>query len=99
MKENFIRKMPLLIGGICLVFFHHAKAQTSKILSLDEAINLGITHSKQLETDNIQLKIADSKVIQGQNLALPQVGLNLSYIRIAIILRLFGLIFPRVMSF
>ena len=94
MKENFIRKMPLLIGGICFVLFHHAKAQTSKILSLEDAITLGIAHSKQLQTDNIQMKIADSKVIQGQNLALPQVSLNLSYIRISDNITPFRVNFP-----
>ena len=94
MKENFIRKMSLLIGGICLVLFHHAKAQTSKILSLEDAITLGIAHSKQLQTDNIQMRIADSKVIQGQNLALPQVGLNLSYIRISDNITPFRVNFP-----
>ena len=85
-------KIPLLI--LCLAMSGFSKAQERKILGLDEAINLGIAHSKQLQTDNIQMKIADSKVIQGQNLALPQVGLNLSYIRISDNITPFRVSFP-----
>ena len=70
-------KIPLLI--LCLVMSRYSKAQEQKILSLDEAINLGIAHSKQLQTDNIQVRIAESKVLQGIQSQVAQVSLNLSY--------------------
>ena len=85
-------KIPLLI--LCLAMSGYSKAQERKILSLDEAINLGIAHSKQLQTDNIQMKIAESKVIQGVQSQAAQVSLNLSYIRISDNITPFRVNFP-----
>ena len=85
-------KIPLLI--LCLVMSRYSKAQEQKILSLDEAINLGIAHSKQLQTDNIQVRIAESKVLQGIQSQVAQVSLNLSYIRISDNITPFRVNFP-----
>ena len=90
MKHNL--KIPLLI--FCLAMSGYSKAQERKILSLDEAINLGIAHSKQLQTDNIQMKIAESKVVQGVQSQAAQVSLNLSYIRISDNITPFRVNFP-----
>ena len=90
MKHNL--KIPLLI--LCLAMGGFSKAQERKILSLDEAINLGITHSKQLQTDNVQMKIAESKIIQGIQSQAAQVSLNLSYVRISDNITPFKVNFP-----
>ncbi len=94
MKENFIRKIPLILFGICFVFGNNTKAQIPRILELEEAITLGITHSKNLALDNINLQLADSKILQNKSAKLPQVGLNLSYVRISDNITPFRVSFP-----
>lgn len=95
MKENFIRRIPLLILGIWLATIISAHAQNSKILTLDEAIFLGITHSKSVQLDSINLQLADSKILQNTQSKLPQVGLNLSYVRISDNITPFKVAFPQ----
>ena len=95
MKENFIRKIPLLILGIWLSPFSAIQAQISKILTLDEAIVLGITHSKSVQLDSINLQLVDSKISQNTQSKLPQIGLNLSYIRISNNITPFTVAFPQ----
>lgn len=94
MKKNFIRKISILLFGICLAFSDEIQAQTSRIISLEEAISLGITHSKSLQLDNFNLQQADSKILQNKNSKLPQVGVNLSYVRISDNITPFTVKFP-----
>jgi outer membrane protein len=94
MKEKFIRKIPLLIIGICITFSHQLQAQNPRILALEDAISLGITHSKSLELDSFNLQLADSKILQNKNAKLPQIGLNLSYIRVSDNITPFRVNFP-----
>jgi outer membrane protein len=95
MKEHYIRKIPLLIFGICLSLSNYINAQTPRFLTLEEAITLGVTHSKNLQLDNYNSQIADSKILQNKNAKLPQVGVNLSYIRISDNITPFKVAFPQ----
>lgn len=92
MYHKLKTKIPLLIS--CLLMSGYCQAQEQKIMTLDEAINLGITHSKQLQTDAIQLKIAESKVLQGIQSQMAQVSVNLSYVRISDNITPFRVSFP-----
>lgn len=95
MKRNFIKKIPLLILGICVAFSSLLEAQTRQILSLEEAILLGVAHSKNLQLDSFNLQLADSKILQNKLSKLPQVGLNLSYVRISDNISPFSVAFPQ----
>ena len=95
MKRNFIKKIPLLILGICVAFSSLLEAQTRQILSLEEAILLGVAHSKNLQLDSFNLQLADSKILQNKLSKLPQVGLNLSYVRISDNITPFSVAFPQ----
>ena len=95
MKERFIRKILLLILNICMAFNNSLQAQNQRILTLDETISLGINHSKNLALDDINLQLADSKILQNKNLKLPQIGLNLSYVRVSDNITPFKVAFPQ----
>ncbi len=69
-------------------------AQQKQTLDLTEAIKLGLSQSKQLQIDNIQQQILQSKMQQAVDAKLPQVGLNLSYIRISDNITPFRVAFP-----
>ncbi len=77
------KRIPIYAFGICFFITNAAFAQLQKMLTLDDAIALSIAHSRQLKIDSTQLQIADSKIRQVENMQLPQVGVNLSYIRIS----------------
>lgn len=94
MKENFIRKIPLLFLGIGLAFSNIIQAQTPRILTLEDAISLGVAHSKSLALDNYNLQLADSKILQNKNAKLPQIGVNLSYVRVSDNITPFKVNFP-----
>jgi outer membrane protein len=94
MNKLCIRKIPLLICGIYLVFCHRMEAQNQVFLALEDAVAMGLTHSKQLKLDSISLLQADTKVLQSKNGLLPQVSANLSYIRISDNITPFKVAFP-----
>ena len=94
MKEKFIRKMLLISSSIFIIFCHCANAQTPRILALEDAIALGISHSKSIQLDSLNLQVADSKILQNTQSKLPQVGLNLSYVRISDNITPFRVNFP-----
>jgi len=83
MKKKLPLKIPILFLGIFLLLRQGANAQNQNVLSLEQAVNLGLAHSKQLLLDSINVQIADSKIAQNKNTALPQLSANLSYIRIS----------------
>jgi outer membrane protein len=58
-------------------------AQTPKTLTLDEAIQLGLTNSKQLKVTGTKLDIAKAKKAQYWNAQIPNVTLNSSYYRLS----------------
>ncbi len=94
MSKKNNKKIPLLIGGICLIFSLATQAQSPRIIGLDDAVSLGILHSKQLKTDSISMLLTDSKIAQNRNPMLPQLGLSLSYIRISDNITPFQVSFP-----
>lgn len=94
MSRNFIRKVPLILFGICLILSNTTRGQSLRILNLEEAILMGIAHSKALQSDSINLQLADSKIIQGKNTQLPQVSLSSSFIRISDNITPFKVSFP-----
>lgn len=69
-------------------------AQQKQTLALNEAIKLGLSQSKQLQIDNIQQQILQSKMQQAVDAKFPQFGLNLSYIRISDNITPFRVAFP-----
>jgi outer membrane protein len=94
MKRNFISMLSIVIGSICFVFSIAVQAQNPQILTLDEAVSLGIAHSKTLQTDSLNLQIADAKLMQSNHAHLPQISVNLSYIRISDNITPFSVSFP-----
>ncbi len=94
MNKICIRKIPLLMCGIYLIFCHDMQAQNQVTLALEEAIAMGLAHSKQLKLDSISLLQADTKASQVKNVLLPQVSANLSYIRISDNITPFEVAFP-----
>ncbi|MBL7813941.1 MAG: TolC family protein [Saprospiraceae bacterium] len=57
--------------------------QTIKVLTLDEAIQLGLSNSKQLKVTGTKLDIAKAKRLQYWNALVPVVTLNSSYYRLS----------------
>ncbi len=94
MTKTFRKQIPIYAIGICFFISTGVEAQQSGMLTLEEAITLSIAHSKQLKIDSIQLQIAESKIQQGINTKLPQIGLSLSYIRISDNITPFKVDFP-----
>ena len=94
MNRNF--KVTVLLSLLCTSWLlpHILKAQTKKVLTLDEAVELSIAHSRQLKIDSTQLQIATSKIKQSINTQLPQVGINLNYTRISDNITPFKVRFP-----
>jgi outer membrane protein len=95
MNKFFLHKIPLLLGGIFLILSFATQAQSSRILGLDDAVSLGILHSKQLKTDSISMLLTNSKIAQNRNPMLPQVSANLSYIRLSDNITPFRVAFPQ----
>ena len=94
MKTDFIKKTQILLLATCLGVSSIVCAQNQRILDLDEAISLGMSHNKALKLDSMNLQLADSKILQNKNAQLPQVSANLSYIRISDNITPFRVAFP-----
>jgi outer membrane protein len=94
MNKICIRNIPLLICGIYLVFSPAMQAQNQVNLALEDAVAMGLTHSKQLKLDSISILQADIKASQVKNGLLPQVSANLSYIRVSDNITPFKVAFP-----
>src|SRR6188768_3862520 len=92
MNSSFInkasRKMQLVIAGFAgmLLLVQAAvplRAQETRTLSLQEAVQLGIENSKQLKISLAKADAAESKYQQTMDLALPVVNLNAGYSRLS----------------
>jgi outer membrane protein len=94
MNKICIRNIPLLMCGIYLVFSPAMQAQNQVNLALEDAVAMGLTHSKQLKLDSISILQADIKASQVKNGLLPQVSANLSYIRVSDNITPFKVAFP-----
>ncbi len=79
---------------LALLFCNYGIAQNKRILPLDEALQLAQAHSKQLKLDSLDILSKESKVIQGRNASVPQVSLNLGYVRISDNITPFKVNFP-----
>ncbi len=60
-----------------------ASSQTSKTLTLDEAIKIGIESSQQLKVTGARLDVSKAKTLQLWNGQLPNVSLNSAYTRVS----------------
>lgn len=83
-------------GLTCFTLFCsiNSYGQEKKIVSLDEAISLGVNHSNQIKLDSLNFKIADAKLSQSKANQLPQVTASASYIRISDNITPFTVAFP-----
>lgn len=91
---NFRRAKRNLVLLFLLFFTCLLPAQTTVLLSLEEAIQLANRHNLQLKVDSAQVEILNSKIEQVDNLRKPQVGLNLNYTRISNNVNPFSVAFP-----
>ncbi len=60
-----------------------ANSQTTKTLTLEEAVRLGIEASQQVKISGARLDIAKAKTVQFWNSSLPNVSLNSGYSRLS----------------
>lgn len=93
-RQNPVRKGLILLITFITAVLNQLNAQTTKILSLDEAVKMGISHSKQLKIDNTQLLIAGSRILQSKNANVTQISLNLGYTRVSDNITPFKVPFP-----
>ncbi len=89
-------RVTILLTLFCTSYFlpYIGKAQTKIVLTLDDAVELSIAHSRQLKIDSTQLQIATFKIMQSINTQLPQVALNFNYTRISDNITPFKVNFP-----
>ncbi len=66
--------------GLLLAF--QLQAQSVKKLTLKEAVELGVTNSKQLAVSNAKVKEAQAKVSQAGDKVWPEIGISGMYMRI-----------------
>ena len=71
-----------------------AKSQTTKTLTLEEAVRLGIEASQQLKTSGARLDATKARTSQYWNASLPNVSLNSAYTRISDNVTPFSVKFP-----
>ena len=83
-------------GLTCFTLFSfiNSYGQEKKLVSLDEAITLGVNHSNKIKLDSLNFKIADAKLSQSKENQLPQVSLSASYLRISDNITPFTVAFP-----
>lgn len=81
-----------LVIFVCFTFT--AKSQTTKTLTLDEAVRLGIEASQQLKISGARLDVTKAKTLQYWNALLPNVSLNSAYARVSDNITLFSAKFP-----
>jgi outer membrane protein TolC len=91
-KVHYLSFIPLA----CFTLFTsiNSYGQEKKIVSLEEAITLGVNHSNQIKLDSLSFKIADAKLSQSKTNQLPQVSLSASYLRISGNITPFTVAFP-----
>lgn len=68
---------------ISFFFLFDTFAQTTKKITLQEAFDLAVQNSKQLQLDDIKIQALDIKKKQTQNAMLPVLAINSSYTRIS----------------
>jgi outer membrane protein len=79
-KNQFMRNLRHnLLFSFLLIAPFLSFAQTTKTLTLDEAIQLGLSNSKQIKVTGTKLDIAKAKKLQYYNAQIPAVTLNSAY--------------------
>ena len=94
MTKKILLLQPVILFFIVAICTCTTKAQSVKLLALDEAVKMGLNHDLQLKIDSAQIGILQSKVNQSKKTVLPDVGLNLNYTRISDNITPFTVSFP-----
>ena len=94
MTKKILLLQPVILFFIVAICTCTTKAQSVKLLALDEAVKMGLNHDLQLKIDSAQISILQSKVNQSKKTVLPDVGLNLNYTRISDNITPFTVSFP-----
>ncbi len=71
-----------------------ASSQTTKSLTLDEAVRLGIESSQQLKATGARLDVSKAKTTQFRNTLIPNVAINSAYTRVSDNIAPFSVVFP-----
>lgn len=84
-------KQPLLLLTFLLFSLPGVMAQTTRALTLEEAVQLGIANSKQLKQSKNKIDAAMARVDQAKDAQLPSAKVNLQYIHALMLTRSFQL--------
>jgi outer membrane protein len=87
-----MRHYLLLLVFLAATFI--AKSQTTKSLTLEEAVRLGIEASQQIKISGARLDVSKAKTLQFWNASLPNVTLNSAYNRLSDNITPFSVKFP-----
>ena len=83
MKPNVFYKVGAwLLLCFSLLSYQQASAQTSRKLTLDEAVQLGLQNSKQLKLNQAQIDEATASLKEANENRLPDLKLSGSYLRV-----------------
>ncbi len=83
----------LILFTLLIVAFT-ANSQTTKSLTLDEAVRLGIESSQQLKATGARLDVSKAKTMQFRNTLIPNVAINSTYTRVSDNIAPFSVVFP-----
>jgi outer membrane protein len=83
-----------LLLFVVLATAFKANSQTTKTLTLEEAVRLGIEASSQVKISGAKLDVSKAKTVQFWNASLPNVSLNSAYTRVSDNITPFSVKFP-----
>jgi outer membrane protein len=83
-----------LLLAVFLATAFKANSQTTKTLTLEEAVRLGIEASPQVKISGAKLDVSKAKTVQFWNASLPNVSLNSAYTRVSDNITPFTVKFP-----
>lgn len=76
-------RIKFLVTALALIVGFGANAQTTRPLSLDDAIGLSIQNSKQLKIDSARIQQASAATKQALDKRLPDAGVSGAYMRLS----------------
>jgi Outer membrane protein len=88
---NLTRKMCMAIGLLVTVMYVNAQSITTKTLSLEEAVQLGVQNSKQLVLSKNKIEQAVSRLDQAKDATLPSAKISAGYSHALMLSRNFAL--------
>ena len=94
MKIVFRRSKSYILALFYLFLFSYLKAQTIQTITLEEAIEKGISHSKMLKTSALKVNLSKIKYKELWNLQIPNFNLNAGYTRLSDNVQPFVVRFP-----